>query len=181
MRKIVFAGGTHSGKTSLVEHFEDAGYRVVSESGIEVVNEMIDELGWEGYRSWRKQRPDEFVYRIALRQIENEKNISEGDDTVFFDRGILDYAAMARHLGRPIPPIIVQYAKQNRYDLVFLCDTLAAEDVRVGEGRFFTTEDSLHICRYADMLYREYGYEPVHLPDVPIGERIRIIGKTLDQ
>jgi predicted ATPase len=180
MKKVVFAGGTHSGKTTLIDYFRSAGYPVLSESGIEVVNELIAERGWDEYRIWRKKNPDEFLRRIFLRQIESEKTISDGKDFVFFDRGILDYAAMAAHLGLSIPPDIVTYAQQNPYDAIFICDTLAAEDARLGEGRFFTTTDSLKIGEHAERLYREYGYNPFRLPDVPIEERVQKVKEVLD-
>lgn len=179
MRKIVFAGGTHSGKTSLTEYFKNEGYEIVSESGIAVVRSLTDELGWEGYRTWRGQNTDAFLGLIAAHQIAAEKKIPKDATLVFLDRGVLDYAAMAAHLGAVIPLSLIEYAKHHPYDIVFICDTLSAEDERAGEGRFFTTEDSLQIGTHAERLYREYGYAPIRLPDIPIADRIALVKQSL--
>lgn len=180
MEKAVFAGGTHSGKTTLLEFFQSDGYAVVPESGIAIVAPLIESMGWEGYRTWRTEHPSEFLERIVAHQIEAESRIPEDASTVFFDRGILDYAAMALHMGVPAPRNLFEYARTHPYSTVFICETLLSRaDERAEKGRFFTTEDSLKLGEYAENLYREHGYEPVRLPDIPIFERVARVKEIL--
>ena len=179
MKKAVFAGGTHSGKTSLVEYFRNEGHETLSESGIAVINLLVGSMGWEGYRAWRADNPDEFIARIVDYQIRSERAIRDSAGVVFLDRGVLDYAAMAAHMGAATPRALIEHMKQDPYDCIFICDTLSKDDERAGEGRLFTTEDSLKIGEHAERLYREYGYDPVLLPDVPLKERVQKVKEVL--
>lgn len=179
MKKIVFAGGTHSGKTSLVEYFHSEGYETLSESGIAIINLLTGSMGWEEYRAWRMSHPDEFLARIADYHIARESEMQSARGVVFLDRGVLDYAAMAAHMGVLPPRALLEHARGHPYAIVFICDTLSRADQRTDEGRFFTAEDSLAIRRHAERLYREYGYDPVVLPDIPIEKRVAMIKQVL--
>jgi len=181
MRKIVFAGGTHCGKTTLVEYFAKEGQATVSESGIHAISKFVDVMGWGGYRSWRLAHQEEFVEKMLEEQIRFEAKASQDAPYVFYDRGIIDYFAMADHLSVSFHSKFDAYAREYRYDLVFLCEPLAHFDQREQSGRMFTREDSKKLTIRAESLYREFGYVPIRLPDIPVPARVAIILKTIEE
>lgn len=179
MRKVVFAGGTHCGKTTLVDYFANEGYNTVPESGIKVVNNLIEEMTWERYRAWRLDNQAAFFEKVTSAQIAIEGTIRAHTPFVFFDRGILDYIAMGEHIGAAIDEKALRHARSARYDVVFICEPLSSFDTRIDEGRMFGKGDSIRITELAQELYMAFGYTPVVLPDIPVIERIAIIKRTL--
>jgi len=181
MKKIVFAGGTHCGKTTLVEYFAKEGYGTVPESGIVIINECIERVGWDNYRSWRLAHQDIFVQQMLEKQVRFEEDALalKKSPYVFYDRGIIDYFSMAKHLNVSFDEKFAEYARTSRYDAVFLCEPLSHFDSREKAGRTFTRKDSTLLTTLAGSLYREFGYEPIHLPDIPIPERVAIIKRTI--
>ncbi|GEM_PF-2449744 len=181
MKKIVIAGGTHCGKTTLIEHYRDAGYPVVAEAAIPIMTRLKDEMGLEEYRAWRKTNAQEFFEMIEDAQIANEAAASTDADFLFLDRGIQDTIVMERYVGVVPTERALRHAKENRYDLVLICDTLPEFDGRGDTGRTFTHEDSLKLTELAHQQYLADGYEPIRIPPVSLEERIALINKVLSR
>lgn len=178
MKKIVFAGGTHAGKTTLLAHFAEQGFVTIPEAGFQVIQENSALHGME-FWAWRAENQCAFYEGIATRQMQLEASLPAGDALAFLDRGVVDLIGFCRYVGCSVPDVVFTYARENRYDHVFLCETLSVADVRETEGRTFKRDDSLKIKELVRAAYEELGYAPVPLPDIPVSDRAAIVQRTL--
>lgn len=179
MRKIVFSGGTHCGKTTLIEHYKSLGLTIVAEPGMTFISELVQEMGLETYKKWREENKQEFFDRLVVRQLELENDVPYGAECVFFDRSIVDTIAMAIYSGVEVPVLAINYVKENRYDDIFICELLPHFEARITSGRVFTLEDSKNIAKLVSDTYTVHGYETFALPAVSVDERISIINKQI--
>lgn len=179
MRRVVFSGGTHCGKTTLIEHYRSLGYPTVPEPGMTFIGELVASMGLEEYRAWRADNQQEFFNRLVERQVELESTLPPEGTYVFLDRSMMDTVAMCRHVGVKVPELAVERARAFRYDDVFICDLLPDFDNRAHTGRVFTREDSENIARLVHEAYDEFGYSPIHLPPISVEERLATINQQI--
>jgi len=179
MKRIVFVGGSHCGKTTLLEHYQAAGYPVIPEAAMFIMTQLKDELGLEQYRDWRSRNTQEFFNRVCEKQIELEQNAPVQSQILFLDRGVPDMIAISGYHGGTPSRHILDYPKTHRYDAVFLCELLDHFDDRPETGRMHTREDSRKIVELVYEEYHKYGYRPIRLGPSSVEERIRIIDQTL--
>lgn len=179
MKKIVIAGGTHCGKTTLIGHYQSLGYPIVPESGIQIITEMKDRMGLEEYREWRQANPKPFFELIEERQIDAETKAPTEGDFLFLDRGMQDTIVMEKYTGIAPSERALEYARTIRYDTIFICEVLPNFDNRQNTGRTFTHEDSLKLTELAYLEYKAHGYEPIRVPPISLEERIALINKEI--
>ena len=182
MRKVVFSGGTHGGKTTLVEHFKSLGYLAVPEPGLTFISELVEEMGLEKYKDWRSKNQQEFFNRLVRRQVQLEEEIlvqTQDLSVVFFDRSFIDTIAMCHHVGVSVPREAYEYLKKQRYDLIFFCEMIPDFDERGNTGRVFTKEDSRKIAGLVEQEYKKQGYECIKLPPISFEDRLEIVSAEL--
>ena len=179
MKKVVFAGGTYCGKTTLIEYYRSLGFPIVSEAGIAFITELKESMGLEAYLEYRKNQGKEFFERLAQRQIQLEKNLPDSGSFLFFDRGMIDTIVMTRFAGESVSEEAMTYAKTHKYDVVFVCEILPSFDGRQSSGRAWTREDSEKLVEMAFDEYKAQGYDPIRLPAVSVEERVKIVNKVL--
>lgn len=179
MKKVVFVGGSHCGKTTLLEQFKSAGYPVVPEAAGLVMKQLVEDMGLERYREWRSNNLGKFFELVCEKQIELEQNIPSDEQIIFLDRGVPDMIAVSRYHGAIQPEHITSYPHTNRYDAIFLCELLDHFDDRRETGRMHTREDSRQIVELVYKEYKKYGYDPVRLAPVSVEERVELIQRTI--
>lgn len=163
--KVVLTGGPHAGKTTLLRELARRGERVLPEAAIEVIAELVRELGTEAARRWRADHAEEFQARIAAHQLALERaHAPAPNETCFFDRGLLDGVAYCRLHQRAPPPALAQALEHARYDIVILCELVLPFASRTETGR---TSDELRARQIESLVrdvYREHGFNVQALP-----------------
>ena len=161
MRKFVLTGGPCAGKTTLAEALVERGVTIVPEAAIQIIEQLIDELGPEAGPRWRRDNPQQFQTRIARLQRQQERAAEGvGAERIVCDRGLFDGLAYCTHAGVAPPSELVQLAAGARYDGVFLLDTLDVYDPRRDSGRTETLGESVALRDALEHTYRGHGYEP---------------------
>ena len=180
-KKIVITGGPATGKTSVIQGLENAGFAcfheiirdltaVAKETGdlrslkTNPINSVTDPL--EFNRNLLKGRTEHFL---------SAKNI-EGN-LVFFDRGIPDVLAYMKYYDQIRIPEFIEAAETYRYDTVFLLpmwEKIFATD----EGRFENYDEALKIQDCLQKTYTKFGYNLIELPYDSIQNRIEFILKA---
>ncbi len=172
----VITGGPFSGKTTLVEALVARGYDAVPEAGIQVIEELNAELGVEGQRQWRQGHRVAFQERVLRRQIElEEAALRRAPAVLFLDRSRVDGLAYCRHFGVPAPAGLAAAIDAQRYDRVFVLDTLSAAHVRRATGRTSDAATSIALRDCLEAVYRELGYSPVRVPEQAIERRVQLV------
>jgi predicted ATPase len=172
---VVITGGPGSGKTTVIEALAGLGYRTVPEAAIQVIEELNQELGLEGQKRWRAAHTGRFQDRVLDLQIELEKKCATAPGFVFLDRGRLDGLAYLRHFGGGASSEQLDRIGEVRYSHVFLLATLRSFSERGASGRTSQRADSLAIAKRIEEVYRESGYQPVALPQMPPADRVAFI------
>lgn len=178
---VVVTGGPGSGKTTLVEAFSHLGYPTVPEAAIAVIAELNERLGVEEQKTWRRTHRQEFQELVARRQAKNEAELSPGMHATFLDRGRFDGLAYCHHFGDDIPEVVIKIANEGHYDHVLLLETLPEEIFaeRGETGRMSNRTDSLAIRDQIEDIYIKSGFSLVHIPVMPVKDRVRMALDTL--
>ena len=179
--RVVITGGTCAGKTSVVNFFAAQGYHTIAESGQQVTEELINKWGMDEMNRFRKECPLEFLDLVAQRQSRLEHNIPIGRP-VIFDRVMHDYVAYCRLIKvEPPPKVLKMLNPKYKYDMIFLLETLQEFQSRDQTGR---THDKDFSNKWRDAvcdIYKEHGFKPIRVKEMPLSKRIDFIKKKIDK
>lgn len=180
MKKVVFTGGSYSGKTTILEFFRSKGFPTVPECARIVIEELNEKFGIEEQKKWRLDNFAFFQSMIAEKQAFFENKLDKeledkSHEFVFLDRGVLDCIALCKLRNLEVPQKILDLAKKVKYDKVFVFDILSDFDTRPLSGRVLTKDLSIKLQELCIEVYKEYGCEPIFVEEMPTGDRIDFI------
>lgn len=165
----VITGGPCCGKTSVIRELAVRGYHTVPDNARHFVNKKASE-GHDKEDIWE-------TYPVGTECIRldriAEENIPD-DRTTFLDYSLACNIAYHRvHDGheRHLPDDIYDISR-DRYGGVFIFERLPYEEDDVRHEDDSVAED---IHQELARVYEELGYDPVHVPVVPIDERADIV------
>ncbi|MBX9842039.1 MAG: AAA family ATPase [Xanthobacteraceae bacterium] len=168
---FVITGGPGSGKTTLIDALDQAGFARTVEAGRGIIQDQraIDgpALPWhdpaafaELMLGWEMRS-----YRMAERQA----------GPVFFDRGVPDVIGYLRLMRLPVPVHIEKAAEVFRYGRrvfiappwreIFTQDTERRQDFAEAERTYAALAET----------YARLGYELVELPRAGVAERLKFV------
>jgi predicted ATPase len=165
----VITGAPCSGKTTVVESLAEMGYQTMPE----VARRYLETEIAKG-RTLAQIKSDELLFERHI--LEEKRQIEAGlplGERIFFDRGIPDSIAYYRQAGLDISDP-VRLSRRSRYHRVFLLERLPFKDdpIRVEDD-----DKARALHHYILESYAMLGYEPIHIPVLPLPERIkRILG-----
>jgi predicted ATPase len=167
----IITGGPGSGKTSVIEALRKGGFCCVDEVGRKIIREQLmiggDALHW-GDRA-------KFLELMLSRSMGDYDRVGDSDGPVFFDRGIPELAGYGPLVGIPVPAHVTKAAKLFRYARTVFVMPPWREIYRSDEERKQDFSEAIVSHDLAVATYREFGYEPVEVPKVSVGERVAFI------
>jgi predicted ATPase len=174
-RFFVLTGGPGSGKSTLIEALQRAGYAATVEAGRGIIQDQTAIAG----RALPWQDALLFAEMMLSWEMRSYHIAEQCNGPVFFDRGVVDVAGYLRVVGLPIPAHISQAAMKFRYNpRVFI-----APPWKEIYGQDTERKQQFDEARrtYDAMLaaYTECGYELIQLPKAPVDERLRLILATV--
>lgn len=166
----VLTGGGCSGKSTLANYFQAAGYNMIPEAA-ETYVEVGDSKGYDpeklmGFGA-KEQIPNLDLQMEASRDPEEPLVLdrSFGDALAFYDKFV----------GNP-PEDMVKTAS-NRYDSVFILDQL--EEREQDKTRTDDVELSREVHEHlSDFYEEELEYNVVEVPETDLDERARIVAEN---
>ena len=168
----VLTGGPCAGKTTTILEIEKRGYpflhepaRVVIERGL-AAGRTLDDI---------RSPKEEFLNEVVEEAIAQERIASQAV-TLFLDRSVADSIAYYRLLNVPITKMLDEAARGAIYKKVFLLDLV---DFKNDEARNETPEEAQTIHEKIEKAYRDYSFEIVRVPIMPVVERADFILKNL--
>lgn len=171
VKRIVITGGTHSGKSTVIQHMRMQGWETLDEAAAFVINRKSAEIGSEGCKDWMDSHFSAFQDQIFDRQVDIERACQPPPGVLLTDRSGIDCIAYLRSRKLTPPNAMIAYAKHSAYFRVFLFDTLQS----------FTTSyaDSIAMRDCLLETYRSYGYEPITVPELPILDRCDFLSQFI--
>lgn len=167
----MLTGAPGAGKTSLLAELAGRGQRTVPEAATDLIA--------EGQRRGvaEPEREPDFIARVVELQIARQRAASEGE-LWFFDRSPLCTLALARHLDRPMPPmlraeldrIVTEHVYQP---LVFFLEApaeLVNTPIRRVDPAAAREFGRLHVT-----VYERFGFVLHRIPVLPPAERADLV------
>lgn len=171
-RLVVITGGPGSGKSTLIDHLEAAGFPRSYEAGRRVIQDQLA-AGGDGL-PWRD--PDLFAELMLRRELCSYRDAAaRPGPAVFFDRGIPDIVGYLRLEGRPVPAALHTAARTVRYHPRVFIAPPWPEIYRNDDERRQSLDEAERTHASMVATYPAYGYELVELPRVPVAERVRFV------
>lgn len=169
----VITGAPSSGKTTLIHHLSQMGYRTAPEVARNYIRHLL--IHNHSTLSEIKNNTLDLQRKILTIMLERERQLP-AKDPIFFDRGIPDSAAYFRyhHLD---DQHVINACRHQRYKRIFYCHGLPVVRDAVRD------EDDLAAKRIGELIYDVYielGYKLIELPAVSVEERMKIILSQMD-
>lgn len=171
---FVITGGPGSGKTTLVDALEQAGFVRSVEAGRGVIQ---DQMAIDGPAlPWRD--PAAFAELMLGWEMRSYRMATQQAGPVFFDRGVPDVIGYLRLMRLPVPLHIEKAAEVFRYGRrvfmappwrdIFAQDTERRQDFTEAERTYEALAET----------YARLGYELVELPRAGVAERLQLVVNT---
>ncbi|KVP47727.1 AAA family ATPase [Burkholderia ubonensis] len=176
-RFFVVTGGPGSGKSTLIDALERAGFARSQEAGRGVIQDQVAVDG--PALPWRDRSA--FAELMLGWEMRSHHLARQARGPVFFDRGVPDVIGYLRLSGLAVPAHAEAAARRFRYHRrVFIAPPwpdIYTQDAerRQDFGEAVRTYDAMVEC------YASYGYRLIELPRARVKARVRFVLDALDE
>ena len=170
-RRVAIMGAPGAGKSSLIDALGRRGWRVMPETARAILREP-------GGMELRARDPVGFAFAMLEGQRAAFHAVDPGV-TAVFDRGLCDIAAFLRIEGRDVPAEIDRACSNLRFDAPVLHAPAWQGIYRPDSERIQSWDEAVESDRHNLRAWRDYGYEPVGLPLLPVEERADWVERLL--
>lgn len=173
----VITGGPGSGKTTLIDALAEAGFARTIEAGRAIIQ---DQTAIDG-PALPTRDPVLFAELMLSWELQSYRSSQALDGPVFFDRGVPDIAGYYRLIGRVVPPHVTAAAGRFRYNRRVFAAPPWLEIFGQDAERKQTFEEAVRTFEAITGAYRDFGYELVPLPLVPVPQRVEFVLDAIGQ
>jgi len=170
-KKIVFAGGPATGKTTLIQALELRGYACAQEVSRQVTLEARE----NGISQFFVSDPLLFSEKLLEGRINQYKEAQEHKASmVFLDRGLPEVVAYLDRGNTPYPNHFSKACEDHQYDRVFIFPPW--EEIYTPDNeRYEDYQEALKIYPFLKAAYDRFGYESIILPKDTVENRISFV------
>jgi len=176
MRRYVLTGAPGAGKTSILRRLADFGYGTVEEAATALI-ERAQAQGED--EPWRRAS---FIEEIVLLQWQRQLEAPAAGPVLVFDRSPICTYALARYLGRPVPPILTAELERIADEGIYEREVLFVRNLGFCEPtaiRRLSFQESLAFEKVHEQSYRAFGYELIDIPAGDLPRRVAAVRSVI--
>ena len=158
-KKVVFAGGPGTGKSTLLKAFQQDNYHVMNE----VSREIIQQARLNGIEHLFISDPLAFSNKLLEKRKKQYTKASQLEVPVFIDRGIPEITAYLDYNETKYPSYFTKANEKYIYDQVFIFP-IWKDIFKKDEVRYETYHQSEQIQKYLVKTYESIGYDLIEVP-----------------
>jgi len=167
----ILTGGPGSGKSSLIEALHRQGYARSIEAGRGIIQDQVAIGG--GALPWSD--PLLFAELMLSWEMRSYQIAQESPGPVFFDRGVPDVLGYLRLLDIRAPGHMRKAAEIFRYNRTVFIAPPWREIFCQDRERKQDFDEAVRTCESMIATYRDFDYEPVEVPRLPLQQRLSFI------
>ena len=175
-RFIVVTGGPGSGKSTLIDALEGAGFGRTLEAGRGIIQEQMT----IGGRALPWIDPALFAEMMLAWEMRSYRAAEKQAGTIFFDRGVPDVAGYLRLMKLPVPQHVKKATEIFRSHSRVLIAPPWEEIFRQDRERKQDFGEAVRTYEALASTYAELGYELVELPRADVDARVQFVGRMLN-
>jgi len=168
---FVITGGPGSGKTTMINALEQAGFARTVEVGRGVIQDQMA-IGGPAL-PWRD--PAAFSELMLGWEMRSYRMAEQQTGPVFFDCGVPDVIAYLRLVRLPVPAHVENAAEVFRYRRRVFVASPWREIFTQGAERRQQFAEAERTCEALTETYEKLGYELVTIPRAPVVERVKFV------
>lgn len=170
-RFFVLTGGPGSGKSTLIDALEKAGYARSLEAGRGVIQDQVA----IGGRALPWENPVAFAELMLSWEMRSYRMAEAESRLVFFDRGVPDVLGYLRLLSLPVPQYMQKAASTFRYNRRVFIAPPWQEIFQQDRERKQSFDEAVGTYEAMVATYTAHDYELVELPRAPIEQRVQFV------
>lgn len=170
-KKVIISGGPSSGKTSIINALMKQGFHCEEEFSRHIIEEGV--RTGSGIVPWDKL--DLFTEKVFEGRLKQFYNGDQFNQTIFYDRSIIDSIAYMEHDDEFIPQHYVQDARNLRYHFQVFITPYWNEIYTTDEQRKEPSEKAQSLEKSIIDCYKKYQYQIIFIPKTTIEKRIEFI------
>jgi predicted ATPase len=175
-RFVVVTGGPGSGKSTLIDALERAGFSRTVEAGRGIIQDQVA-IGGQAL-PWND--PVLFAEMMLAWEMRSYRWAEQQAGTIFFDRGVPDVAGYLRLMKLPVPEHVGRAAERFRYNSRVFIALPWEEIFRQDRERKQDFDEAVRTYQALASSYSELGYQLVELPRASVESRLQFVRQTLD-
>ncbi|MEU6374968.1 AAA family ATPase [Streptomyces sp. NPDC046909] len=171
MRRYVLTGTPGAGKTSILRALAGLGHVVVEEAATSVIA-RAQARGED--EPWTRAS---FIEDIVELQRTRQLTAPATNSLQVYDRSPVCTHALARYLGRPVPPSLAAELERITTEGIYERQVLFVRNLGFCEptsARRISFAESLEFEKVHERSYREFGYELVDIAAAGLAERVAV-------
>jgi predicted ATPase len=176
MKRFILTGTPGSGKTAILRQLEVDGFGVVEEAATDVI------ALWQAKGIAEPWMRESFIDTVLELQHQRERASADGADIQFHDRSVICTSTLAKYLGYPASPFLLEELARVRKEAIFQPTVFFVRNlgfVEPTEARRISYEESLRFEAMHEAVYREHGYELVYIEAGTLADRIAAIKQAV--
>lgn len=170
-RFLVLTGGPGSGKSTLIDALERAGFSRSLEAGRGVIQDQVS-IGGPAV-PWDNRTL--FAELMLCWEMRSYRMAEQQTGPIFFDRGVPDVIGYLRLSELPVPAYFKKAAGIFRYNRRVFIAPPWREIFQQDRERKQDFEEAVRTFQTLAVTYQDLGYELVELPRVSVEERVRFV------
>jgi len=168
---FVLTGGPGSGKSTLIDALQRAGYARSIEAGRGIIEDQLA----IGGRTLPWAYPKAFAELMLSWEMRSYNVAKQFTGLVFFDRGVPDVIGYLRLLNRPVPPHMEKAAQVFRYNRRVFIAPPWQQIFRQDRERRQDFAEAVRTYEVMVETYSAYGYELIEIPRASVEARVDFV------